>query len=418
MIFSASINIIIIFLLAYAWLKRFPENGKWLYWISLTLKLASGLLLGYVYSTYYTDSDTFSFFKESLRIAQIAETNWQRYLHYLWSEKEPAFSGENRTLFFMKLVSVFTLITQGNYWITSLYFSFFSFAACWWLVSVVSKYFHAVRFQAMVAFLFFPSCIFWSAGIIKESTAIAMLCVLIGVFVGFWNGERFTWIKVVLILVATWVLWSLKYYYAAVFFPVALSALLTRWFVRERMRISSVTAYREFVLLMVLLLMFVFVVTFVHPNFYPQRMVEVVVENYEAFRDKSDPDKMVHFNNLKPELGSLVRHSPWALVSGLFRPFIWEATNVFSLFVSIENFVLLVLTVFSVRHFRTITNSPHRLLIFAMIVYCAALCIFLTLSAPNFGTYVRYRIGFLPLFVMLVTLKLPLERWFGKLFRL
>ncbi|MBX2968417.1 MAG: hypothetical protein KF803_03525 [Cyclobacteriaceae bacterium] len=412
---SVFIHLVIIFSLAFWWLKCYPENGKLVYWFCLALKLSAGLVLGYVYSTHYTDSDTFNFFQDSLRLAEMAKANWREYVAYLWFEKEPAFSGENRTLFFVKLVSVFTLLAQGNYWVVSLYFSLFSFAACWWFVWIIGRYYPNVKFAAILAFLLFPSSVFWSSGIIKESAAMTMLYVLLGIFLTVWQHKKFSWMQSVVLLIATWVLWSLKYYYAAVFFPVALSALLTRWFIQERMRPSAVSAYREFVLLLVLMMVFVFIVTFVHPNFYPQRILEVVVENYEAFRDKSDPEKMAHFHNLKPKVGSFLLNAPWALVSGLFRPFVWEASNIFSFLVSVGNIILLGFTIFALRHFRRLTASPDRLLLFALIVYCASLCIFLTLSAPNFGTYVRYRVGFFPLFILLISLGLPLERWIKKI---
>ncbi|MBX2964117.1 MAG: hypothetical protein KF687_16520 [Cyclobacteriaceae bacterium] len=411
-------HLLILFTLAFLWFRYSAGDNRLVYWVALLVKLGAGILLGYVYSAHYSDSDTFSFFQDSVELASMAKADWWSYLNYLWFEKDQAFSGENRTLFFVKLVSLFTVFTQDSYWIVSLYFSFFSFVASWWLVSVISWYHPMLRSSAMLAFLFFPSCIFWSSGIIKESVAMAMLCILSGLFVTIWNESKLSAIQVVVIFVTTWVLWSLKYYYAAVFFPVALAALLTRWFVTQRMRASAISAYREFVLLVVLLMVFVFVVTFVHPNFYPQRIFEVVVENYDSFSEKSEPEKMVHFKNLKPAVGSLLRHAPWALLSGLFRPFVWEASNVFSFFVSLENLLLLTLTFFSVRQFRVSLNSPHRLLIFAALLYCAVLCIFLTLSAPNFGTYVRYRVGFLPFFVMLIMYKSIPEQWFNKLFRM
>lgn len=412
------VHSIIIFLLAWRWFKLNSSSLDKFFWPALAVKLSSGVVLGLIYSQYYVDSDTFSFFQESIRLADIGRADWVEYLRYLWFEKEQAFSGENRTLFFIKLVSLFSIITNNNYWIVSLYFSFFSFAAAWWLVQRMSTNFSAFRTSAVLAFLFFPSCVFWSTGIIKESVAMTVLYGLTGLFLTLWQNNKITWLQIVIAIVCVWVLWSLKYYYAAIFLPVALSALLARWFVRQRMKPSAVTAYRELMLLVVLLMIFLFVVTFVHPNFYPHRILAVVVENYEAFYEKSDPDKMVQFNNLKPEIGSILRHTPWALISGLFRPFIWEASNVFQVVVSLENLLLLLLTFLALRNVRVMTASPDRLLLFSVLLYCIMLCVFLTLSAPNFGTYVRYRVGFFPFFIMLVMYNSPLAQWFAKLFRI
>lgn len=407
----------LIFLFAWQWFRFNIFSLDKFYWPALLIKLGSGVVLGLIYINYYIDSDTFSFFQESIRLADIGRADWVDYFRYLWFEREQAFSGENRTLFFVKLVSLFSIITNNNYWIISIYFSFFSFAAAWWLVKRVSLHFPTFSSSAAMAILFFPSSVFWSAGVIKESAAMTALYALTGLFLIIWQNRKLSWLQTVAVLVCIWILWSLKYYYAAVFLPVALSALLTRWFVQNRMKPSAVTAYREFVLLSVLLLVFIFVVTFVHPNFYPHRIFEVIVENYEAFYEKSDPDKMVHFDKLQPEIGSILLHAPWALISGLFRPFIWEASNIFQLMVSLENLLLLLLTISAFKYVKKLTSSPDRLLLFSLLLYCTMLCVFLTLSAPNFGTYVRYRVGFLPFFIMLVINNSPIDRWFTKLFR-
>ena len=257
----------VIFLLAWWWFRHNRSSLDKLYWPALLVKLGAGIALGLIYSRYYVDSDTFSFFQESIRLAEIGRADWVEYLRYLWFEKEQAFSGENRTLFFVKLVSLFSIITNNNYWIISIYVSFFSFASAWWLVKRISLSFPAFTLPAVVAFLFFPSCVFWSAGIIKESVAMTVLYAMTGLLLIIWKSHKVTWLQFATTIVCVWVLWSLKYYYAAVFLPVALSALLTRWFVQNRMKPSAVTAYREFVLLSVLLMVFIFVVTFVHPNF-------------------------------------------------------------------------------------------------------------------------------------------------------
>jgi hypothetical protein len=38
-----------------------------------------------------------------------------------------------------------------------------------------------------------------------------------------------------------------------------------------------------------------------------------------------------------------------------------------------------------------------------ILIYCFVLCILLAISTPNFGTLSRYRIGFLPFFVFVLT---------------
>ncbi len=416
MAFYILINLVVLGLLAWLIWRKDKTTFRKIFWPALLFKLLMGIWLGYVYSYQYTDSDTVLFFESSVELSQLARENPGAYLSYLWSESHAPYSGENRTLFFVKLVSVFALITGDNYWIVSLYFSFISLVSAWWLTATISRQFPSMTWPAVAGFLVFPSCVFWSSGVIKETMAVAALYGLAATFLQVWMKSKVPVLRWIMAVFCIWLVWNLKYYYVAVFLSVAVTAVLTRWFVEHRMRPSVRSFYREVVLFTVLLMVMFFVVTFVHPNFYPQRILEVIVENYYLFMDASGPGKAIHFYNLEPTLWSLLINSPWAIVSGLFRPFIWEATTFFQVLVSIENLVLAFLSILAFQHIKKISHDQNRILLWALLIYCLLLCALLTLSAPNFGTLVRYRIGFLPFFVFLISYQSILVKRLEKLF--
>jgi hypothetical protein len=147
--------------------------------------------------------------------------------------------------------------------------------------------------------------------------------------------------------------------------------------------------------------------------------------NYEGFAELSKPGDAILYEGLRAEATSVLRYAPKALFSGLFRPFVWEAGNFFQLAAGLENAVLLVLLLTSWPQWRNAVRSPQRILIFSAIVYCTLLCIFLALSTPNFGTLARYKVGFLPFFVLLTAAGNPflsrvksfLQRRFSSLVR-
>jgi hypothetical protein len=162
----------------------------------------------------------------------------------------------------------------------------------------------------------------------------------------------------------------------------------------------------------------VWVAGFLHPNLSLTRIAGLVVSNYEAFIAISNPEDVIHYQKLSPTVFSLLANSPWALVSGLFRPFIWEASNLMQVLASLENTFLLVLFILAIPQVTRIKQSPHRILIIAILIYSAALCVFLALSSPNFGTLVRYRVSFLPFLVLLLLHKSFLEKIFiGKILK-
>ena len=95
-----------------------------------------------------------------------------------------------------------------------------------------------------------------------------------------------------------------------------------------------------------------------HPNFYYERFMEVVVSSYYEFQAISNPDDLIHYNALKATSLSLLQNSPWALFSGLFRPFITEASTAFQWFIAFENLVLLIFTAGALDTGKKINQEP------------------------------------------------------------
>ena len=75
---------------------------------------------------------------------------------------------------------------------------------------------------------------------------------------------------------------------------------------------------------------------------------------------------------------------------------------------SLENLFMLTLCVISLTGIKTILSAPQKLLSLSVIVYSVLLCILLALSTPNLGSLSRYKVGFLPFLVFLVSYQNPL----------
>jgi glucan phosphoethanolaminetransferase (alkaline phosphatase superfamily) len=122
----------------------------------------------------------------------------------------------------------------------------------------------------------------------------------------------------------------------------------------------------------------------------------------------SSPEDQIEYTDLQPEASSILYHAPNALLSGLFRPFVWEAHTASQWLVAMENLALLVLTIAALTRFKRVIHSQNRLLVFTAIVYIVLLCIFLSLSTPNFGTLSRYKVGFQSFFFLLIACNNPI----------
>ena len=381
------------------------------FWPALVLKLVGGICLGLVYTYYYSAGDTFHYFHDGVQLASLARTDAASYFGFLWAGDEsfPISSEliykQPRAVFLSKVTSLFCLLTADNYWMISLYFSAISFFSAWFLVQTINRFFEGVQPAAILSFLFFPSVVFWSAGVIKECLAMAALFFLSLIFLKVWKREKLRWTEWILIAASLWIVWSLKYYYLAIFLPVIFTTLAFQYLL-SRFTLKSLGS--KVLLWFLIFAIPMLLISLFHPNFYYERFREVVVSSYYEFQAISNPNDLIHYDALNATSLSLLKNSPWALFSGLFRPFITEASTAFQSFIAFENLVLLTLTASALTQVKKLVNSRYRVILFAIVLYSILLCIFLALSTPNFGTLSRYRVGFLPYLVFLLTLENPL----------
>ena len=411
-IIVALVHVILLAAFSYWLWKRESSSLRIYFWPALIIKVLAGVALGLLYSHYYSVGDTFQYFEDGKKLTALAHDNVKTYFAFLWSGNESfdiwttIVLREPRALFLIKIVSLLSLITLNNYWIISIYFSMASFYGAWLLVKQIVVLSQSFKHAAVAAFLFFPSVVFWSSGLIKESLALACLFFLCSLFLKTWIKEKLNLIEWVFLILTLWMLWNLKYYYLAVFLPIAFTSLIVKIYIIPALNTKKVFI-RMMIWLMVLVVLVV-AISFFHPNFHPEQFLQVIASNNQAFMKLSDSTDAIHYFDLQPSVKSVLINSAWALISGLFRPFVWESHTVFQFIVAVENAFIIVLTIVALFRLRKVFQSPHRLLVFSIVSYTVMLCIFLALSTPNFGTLARYKVGFMPFFLFVILIDNPI----------
>ncbi len=413
------IHIPVLLLLAF-WLYRKSAGMplRNVFWVGLILKSVAGIALGLVYTYYYTyQADTFLYFKDACTLSQLAWEKPAAYVQiFVFNAVEPEISGASfdlwqqpRAFFMAKLISLFTLFTGNNYWINALYVSLLSFYGFWRLANTLAIIFPSSRVAAAVGFLLFPSVVFWSSGLIKESITMACITGSLHLLLAYHSGinRKASVLKKpwhsVFILFSCYLVWKLKYYYLAVFVPVYLSYIATLYLYRKFFTTTK-PVFQTSVFLLIFSCILVGA-TALHPSLHTDVLLGTIIENHDVTLAASAPEDVIYFRHLQPTFISLSTNLPLALASGLFRPFIWEGETIFQWFTGIENACILLLSFFALWPSRllTISQKPQLyLLLVAVIVYVLLLAALLAFSAPNFGTLARYKAGFLPFLVYLI----------------
>ncbi len=376
------------------------------FFFGLFIKLSAGLALGLIYKFYYLNKgDTFLYFRDAVTLSEIFIKNPVEYFQIVFnhhfsnhSGSDFSFAHQSRAFFMAKILSPVALITNNNYWLSSIYLSFFSFLGCWKLANILACKFPVNYKGAAIAFLFLPSFVFWSSGIMKESILIGCLCLSVSFlfqknFTGF-NGV----IKIIFIALSVFFIFRVKYYYLAIALPTIIAYYFTHLFFKNKKYQFQIIVFLFFFISAFIL------ATFIHPNLNPDNFISALVKNHDINIRGGKNSLYIYFDNFKPNALSVVKNIPLAFVSGLYRNFVWEATSGFQYIIGIENLLLLVLSFYTI--FRLINkkiNVRFPLLLTATLVYIILLAVLLSLSSPNFGSLSRYRSGYIPFFFYLLS---------------
>jgi len=140
---------------------------------------------------------------------------------------------------------------------------------------------------------------------------------------------------------------------------------------------------------------------YLHPWMRLERLPLTIYENHQLILEKSTPTDIMKFNGLSPTYISMMIYFPWAVIGGLFRPFIWEHFEWISLGIRVENLVLTLLVFLNLYKWRKTTLTP---LVLCCVLFIITLSGFITLSTPNFGTLTRYKSLYLPYFVFIISI--------------
>lgn len=404
--------LILLHFILLAWLSRFVFQQlassplRWYYWPALSFKLACGLLLGLLYFLYYQGGDTLSYHHDATALAQLALRDFPAYLKS-WAGYYPEdisliYATRERALLTAKIFSPFYLITANNYWLSSAYISLLSFLAVFWMAHRLASFRPHWRKAVALAFLFWPSFVFWTSGLLKES--IAMLCITysIAMVLPYLLADRkLVWVEVLIALPLLILLFQIKYYYAGLLIPFLACLLITCW-LKRTFKLKTIYGCCIF---LAFLLLGGGLVSQLHPNMYAHRILEVLVNNYYLFSEISEEGHFVVLEGLQANWLSILKNAPEAVFAGLFGPFyVLDFTNPMAMAAVAENLLLLVLTVLTLFSWSLKKRGRLSVLAFATLLYILIFALVIAIAAPNYGTLLRYRISYQPFFVLMVLL--------------
>jgi hypothetical protein len=379
---------------------------------AVIVRLAGTLLFCCIYVYHYKDGDALFYFRSSKLISHLLYSEPFTFLKLIFSNeisfddlaKLDSHEGyllllkDNYSFFFVRLITILNLISFGNFMACSILLSVICFSGSWKLYTVFCERFPNLNKELAIAIFFFPSVLFWSGGLLKDTVTLSAVGWFIYSLYRLLEGKRTTRIFInfpisILILV------FIK--------PYILYALITAcsmWVAAQYIRTLPIKLER-YIYAPVIILLFSFLsVTLIYNLANEESRFSVQKAQHFLAMKQANTKSTSSFET--PAVGnSFASVTKWFFSNinvTLFRPYFWEAKNEMMKGAAIENVFLIIFLIWLLLRyrvifiFRQIFTDP--LLIFSFF-FVITLSLIVGFSTDNFGTLDRFRIPILPFYL-------------------
>ena len=393
-------------------LKKYHRQGFW-------VKVA-GCIAFFIYSVYISPGDSIGLYqKEGNNIYHLILQD-SGHLHWLFEKGKyfdesllkdrynAGYFKSEANYMVTRIVAILSFITAGRYAAISLIFACIAFSGVWKLFLFFYEQYPHMHKKFAIAILFFPSFVFWSGGIFKDTLCIASIgWITYSLYEILYKKKLFIKNSIIL-FVFGYMLAILKVYILISYVPFFIFFIILKNMQEIKNKLL------KYLLAPALILACTFGFIKVLNSFDTDLGVYAVEDITTSIQYLNGAYKAMNGNetaesnfNLGAEFdGSfrgLIKIAPVAIATTFFRPFIWESHKVSQVLASLESLVLIFFTLFVVfksgliSFIKTILNDP-------LIMYCFLFSIFFALfvgaSTLNFGTLVRYKIPCLPFYAI------------------
>jgi hypothetical protein len=397
--------------------KRVIDNPEYKYMLTgLIAKLVGGIGLALVYTIYYPGGDTLQYYWDSLAFQKLIFVDFNSFWYVLTNKADisnyyyfsdetgyPAYCRDPKSWFVVKISLFIVGFSMQSYLITTILCSAFSFIGIWKLFRVFAQEFPALQKEMAIAFLFVPSVFFWGSGLLKDTFTLAAL----GFFIsGTYNtliSNKRVFRGIFTMLLSGFVIVSIKPYIL-----VGLVPSMILWIIVKYIKKIEVATIRSISLPLLLVLGFAFGYAFLQimgdslQEYKLDSFLDKAAVNQKDLKSDYHKGNSFDIGEFEPTIQGISSKFFIATFSAIYRPMIFEVNNAVMFLASIENLLILILTIrvlWYIRLFRFFKYiKSHHLLVFAF-SFSILFAFFIGLSTSNFGALVRYKIPCMPFYI-------------------
>ncbi|MFL2589897.1 MAG: hypothetical protein ACJ0QS_07540 [Parvicellaceae bacterium] len=379
-----------------------------------------------IYLFYYEGGDTINYFKGARAVGNLLLEDFEKGIavlfntsssynhlssfnsssgypaHYMW--RDPS------TFSVSRYSALFCLIGAKSFIINSFIVCCLSYIGLWKFYRLLNILYPGYEKGLAYIILFLPSIAFWGSGIMKDSYTVSSACWITYNFYMVLILRKKVLVNSMFLLINLFIIINMKPY-------VILSLLpgIILW-------LNSVYLKKiKNIFLKILIFPLISVVILVTGFYVFQNLsslmgvygeVDSAIEQAQVIRTDLLRSDQYGSNNydigkFDGSLISLISVAPNAIFTALFRPFLWEIGSPTMVFSAIENFILILFTLFTlirvspITVLKTLIKEPF---LFYCLIFSILFAFGVGIAGTNFGAMVRYKTPLMPFFFSMIYL--------------
>ena len=342
----------VFYLVLFAWLvtrvKFFTRSGltNSQLVILFLLKVMAGIFYGWM-GIYYGNLaqmvDTWAYHHFGIAEYELLRTHPQFYLTNLFIDPYPDgvgnFFGSSDSYWndlkgniFVKLLSIFDILSFGHYYVNIIFFSFISLFGPIAVYRVMKDLFPGKKQALLLAAFIIPSFIYWTSGLHKEGLIFLAISLIIYHLYFGWKEKKYSVKRLVSILSSLAILLVLRNFLMVLVVPAVLA-----WLIASR--------WPKYGLLIFTSVYFFFGIAFFNARYVNARFdfPLAVVSKQQAFLQLQGGGSTIPIKKLEPTAASFLKNTPQAITLSILRPYPTDVRDLLTLAASLEINLLLLL---------------------------------------------------------------------------
>ncbi len=379
-------------------------------------KVFGGIAVCIIYIYYYDGGDTVTYFHDNtvlVRLFLIKPLSAIRFSFYPADDQMfyefnnetdwPYFFFDEHAIYVDKFTWPLSLLTCNSFIGQTMLLSFLSFFAIWRLYKMFVTEFPTLQKGFAFAILFIPSVAFWGSGLLKDTLTISAVALFTSSFYQVIKTKKKIFLNLLLMAITSWMLVKIKPYILFALLPgtiIWLGGYYLGKFDNKLIR----AAVTPFLIVVSVILGYLFLdnISSSLGKYSIGNVLEKAVVTQQDLKQDYYHGTSFDIGDFDPTIQSVLLKAPIAIVSALFRPFLWEVNNPAMFISGIENFIMLLFTVYllirlRIYYFFKLLFKNH------LLFFCVSFSLFFAfsvgLSTSNFGSLVRYKIPAIPFFI-------------------